>query len=252
MNDFGNDRVKYLMYVKENADKGDKFYQYEYAMVLIDDEQYEEGIKYLEASSKQGYEDATYCLGLCYEQGIYYDQNIDKAKDLYTSLMDNNSGYGYKGLADLLFYSDSSDAEKMEALDLYNKGRNKANTNYFYCDYELGVIYRRGLYVEKDLNKAVEYFLSAYEQMDDPEISLTLGESYLNGTNGLKKDLDKAEELFLNFASYVTDEDEELIDEFVSVTKNSNDKEFISHLLKEIEELKDECDDEDCHCHHHH
>lgn len=251
MDNFGNDRVKYLTYVKDQADRGDKFYQYEYAMVLFDVSEYEEGIKYLEASSKQGYEDATYCLGLCYEEGIYYDVNVDKAKEIYTELMNNHSGYGYKGLADLLFYSESSDDEKMYALDLYNKGRNKVNNNYYYCDYELGVIYRRGLYVEKDLNKAVEYFLSAYEMMDDPEISLTLGESYLNGTNGLKKDLVKAEELLLNFASFVTDEDEELLEEFTYITKKSDEKEFVSKLLNDIENMKDECDSEECHHHHH-
>ena len=251
MSEIKNMREKYVEYLIEKAGSGDKFYQYEYAMLLFEEENYEEGIKYLEASSKQGYEDATYCLGLCYEQGIYYDIDIEKAKELYTSLMNNHSGYGYKGLADLLFYSDSPDSEKMHALDLYNQGRNKTNTNYFYCDYELGVIYRRGLYVEKDLDKAVEYFLSAYENMDDPEISLTLASAYLNGTHGVTKDLEKAKEQLLNFVAYVNDEDEELLIEFNELIKNTNEKEFINNLLKEIDEMKDECDD-DCDCEHHH
>ena len=241
-----------LLYLKDLADKGDKFYEYEYAMELLSNEEYEEAIKYLESSQSKGYEDAIYCLGLCYEEGIYFEKDIDKAKAQYNKLIEMNSGYGYKGLADLLFYSDSSKEEKEEALELYNKGTNKEYNNYFYCDYELGIIYKRGLFVKKDLDKAVKYFLSAQEMMDDPEMSLTLGFAYLNGTNGLNKDLDKAHDLLLDFMSFVSDDDEELLKEFKTLIKKTKNDEFFDKLYKDMEHLEEECDDEDCHCHHQH
>lgn len=241
-----------LSYLKGLADKGDKFYEYEYAMALLTNEHYEEATKYLELSASKGYEDAIYCLGLCYEQGMYYEEDIDKAKELYNKLIDMNSGYGYKGIADLLFYSSSTDEEKMEALEIYKKGTNKDFNNYFYCDFELGIIYKRGLFVKKDLDKAVKHFLSAYEMMDDPEISLTLGSSYLTGSNGLEKDINKAHDLLLDFMLYATEDDEDLLKEFKALTKKANNDEFFEKLYKDAENTKDECDDEECHHHHHH
>ena len=241
-----------LSYLKDLADKGDKFYEYEYAMALLTNEHYEEAIKYLESSSSKGYEDATYCLGICYEQGIYYEENIEKAKELYNKLIEMNSGYGYKGLADLMFYSESTDEEKEEALKLYNEGTNKDYNNYFYCDFELGVIYKRGLYVKKDMDKAIKHFLNAYEMMDDPEISLTLGGAYLFGTNGLNKDLTKAHDLLLDFMLYVTEEDEDLLKEFKDLTKKYDDKVFFDNLLKEAKEKENVEDECSCGEHHHH
>lgn len=251
MDDYKEMLEENLAHLKDLAKDGDRFYEYEYGMALLTNDEYDEAIKYLESSSSKGYEDATYCLGLCYEQGICFDQDIEKAKEYYNELVKKNSGYGYKGLADLLFYGDTSNKEKMEALSLYEKGALKTMSNYYYCNYELGSIYRRGIFVKKDMTKAVEYFLIANEEMVEPEMTLTLGLAYLNGKYGLEKDLTKAHDLLLEFLFEVTDEETDLIEEFNKETKKCKDEDFLNKLYLDAKNRKDECD-EDCECHHHH
>lgn len=140
-------------------------YEYQMAKIYlnINSESYDTvlGIKYLKESADLGYEFALYKLGKFYMDGEYVKKDLHKAEELLSKASNMDNCYAQYRLAKL--YLDNNGG-----LFHLDKGLNclfrSASNGYKYALYQLGKIYYNGKYVEKDINKAIAYLISATEK----------------------------------------------------------------------------------------
>ena len=144
------------------------------------------------------------------------------------------------------FGSESHEPDRKKAYQYYLSGIEKCSLDKYVCHFDLGLMYKYGDDIPKDMTKAVIHFEEAHKEMDDPEIDITLGRSYLFGENGKEQDLSLAHDYLLNFTCHVSEDDKELLDEFDEIVEECEDKEFLHDLFLELKEIMDDG------CAHHH
>lgn len=151
----------------EHTDK--TFYEthpvlYEYQMAKmylnINSESYDAilGIKYLKKSADLGYELAIYKLGKFYMDGEYVKKDLYKAEELLTKASDMENHYAQYRLAKLYLDNNSDLFDSEKGLNILFQS---ASNGYKYALYQLGKIYYNGKYVEKDIDTAIRYLISA-------------------------------------------------------------------------------------------
>ena len=118
-------------------------------------EDYEKGYKYLVKAKELGNIAACNVLGLYYYNGINpLKKNINKALELFKIGADNNYAYSYNNLGK--YYELNKEYNK--AIDCYEKSASLGES--WACN-KVGEIYRKGIWLDKDLKKAYYYYNQA-------------------------------------------------------------------------------------------
>lgn len=145
--------------------------------------EFSESVRWCEKATRMDYPKAWYWLGVLYEQGEHVDEDLDKAYDCYLAAYEGGernedlderipSIYYY------LFVRAYNAGEEQKAFDLCRRGAGAGSVD---CVYWLGWYYYWGKVVEKDYDKAKEYFDMAYSRLpEDEELKRNLGTSYYN------------------------------------------------------------------------
>ena len=210
--------------------------------------------EYLKKAISLGSISALNTIGLCYLFGHTLDgkENRQKALSYFEKAANKGYIYAYNNLGK--FYEDINDYEK--AFYYYEKSASEEES--WACN-RLGLYYYNGIFVNKDIKKAYEYFKIGAEAPYTTRIEWNIYNLvdlfYLKGnsTLGLKKDINKCLELlneikefkpanllflYCYYELYLQDKSKENLNKvnyyLERVEKNSNNKE-----IKEIEaELK--------------
>ena len=122
----------------------------------------DKAIAYYEQSIDLGYQKAYKFLGNMYYNGDYgVEQDKAKAVEYYAAGAENGDFTCTHLYADCLYNGDGTEQDVDKAIELYQwlvdvQAHNKHD--YAWAAYMLGTVYEEGKYVEKDENKAQEYY----------------------------------------------------------------------------------------------
>ena len=119
------------------------------------------GIQYLMQSADIGYEFALYKLSKFYISGKFVKKDLHKAEELLEKASDMDNCYAQFSLANLYLDTNSGLFDSKKGLYFLFKS---ASGGYKFALYQLGKIYYKGQYVEKDIKKAKDYFNQAIEK----------------------------------------------------------------------------------------
>lgn len=188
-----------------------------------------EAVKWYRLSAEQGYADAQYALGQCYEWGDGIQQDYEEAVKWYRLAADQghpfaqnqlgNCYYDGKGveqdyteaikwyqlaiegglslaetqynLGDCYYYGNGVEQDYTEAVNWY---RLAADQKYAHAQNDLGICYRNGYGVQQDYAEAVKWFRLAAGQ-GNAAAMWNLGYCYENG-NGVPQDAEEAEKWY--------------------------------------------------------
>ena len=167
-----------------------------YGFGYLKSEEYDEAYKCFLEGSLQEDPIACICLGNMYLRGYYPKKDYKKAFSYYKHAFDlkNDESIAWDAI---YFITDQIQeiAKDKKAIELYVDYLNYLIEHEMWsiC-ITLGAEYNYGLYIEKDVDKAIELYLMAAEHGIDYGYDC-LGELYFEG-DGIEKDYDKAYEYF--------------------------------------------------------
>ncbi|KAK8892535.1 hypothetical protein M9Y10_029768 [Tritrichomonas musculus] len=159
-------------------------------------------ILYLERSSAEGNQYASFLLGLLYSIGDGVEQNIQRSIEYYQKAADlgcssalNNLGYMYQK-------GNGVERNISKAIEYYKKAADLEDPTALY---NLGSMYENGNGVELNISKAIEFYQKAAD-LENPPALHNLGEKYEKGI-GVEQDNSKAFEYYQRAADlgYVPD-----------------------------------------------
>lgn len=137
------------------------------------------GMDYVNQAAEQGYIDAIYALGYCYETGRNVDSvDHEKAVALFKTLADNDVPAGQFKMG--LYYElgdGGLEADSVKAIEYYQKAADQGHGEAM-C--YLGDFYRIGRYKPLDKAKAFELYYQAHEAGEETG-TYYVGRSYLEG-----------------------------------------------------------------------
>ena len=137
------------------------------------------GMDYVKQSAEQGYIDAIYAIGYCYETGRNVDSvDHEKALAAYQLLADNDIAAGQFKVG--LYYElgdGGLEADSVKAIEYYQKAADQGHGEAM-C--YLADFYRIGRYLPLDQAKAFELYYKAHETGEEMG-TYYVGRSYLEG-----------------------------------------------------------------------
>ncbi len=137
-----------------------------------------------ELCMEHGFPEASLNLGTFYYNGVFVDQDFQKAFELYHAAAEHgilraicNCGYCF-------YYGRHQEKDYAEAYKYFDKGALLYDDAE--CLYKLGDMYVNGYYVEQNESYAFMLYSRAFEQAQDdtealPDAQLRLGKCYLYG-----------------------------------------------------------------------
>lgn len=165
------------------------------ALTMISELKYDEAIPYLVTAAQNGYQKAQYNLGLCYQDGLGVDKDEKIAFYYFKMAAENNHpNAAYNCAVYYLKYDENIEmgikylrisvkndnemdcAKKMLAILLISQEEYYQEAFYLLlnlketdkeCEYYLGFLYENGYGVEKDWNKALEYYEKSIRNGND-------------------------------------------------------------------------------------
>eukprot|EP01080_Neovahlkampfia_damariscottae_P002761 gene2761-4169_t len=189
-------KEKSLEYLLRSVEMGNVFAEYEYGLILVEgkfgiEKNVEKGMKHLRNSSNAGYLCSTYKLANIYEYGI----NGVIKPDLFMAYVHYKKAavHSPRAMADCAFFNSNGMGTKLNiplALEYYNKAYYYGYTTALV---QLGLLYEVGEKVERDINKALEYYSKALEEKCYVACD-SIAYIYSEGVPGVEKDLKKAVE----------------------------------------------------------
>jgi TPR repeat protein len=168
--------------VEEYGSRGNEDLKTRANVILKQD--YSKALFFLEKSAEKGNHGAQYHLGEMYHHGYGVKVDLGRARKLYDKAATGNEEYAYK--VGMVYHCDGELQDFSKAIECYEK------TESGYITIHLGILYLYGLGVERDLEKAIEYFKKLSYI---PFNSFYLGEVYYNGPGDIQ-DYNKAFRLF--------------------------------------------------------
>ncbi|KAK8871335.1 hypothetical protein M9Y10_007055 [Tritrichomonas musculus] len=152
---------------------------------------YDKALEFLKKSSEGGNMNASYLLGLMYENGEGLERDFNKAKKCYEKSAEQGNSHGYNRIGFCYKNGLGIESDYPKAFKYYKKASdmgNKLSIN------NLGICYEQGDGVKQDYSKAVECYKKASE-LGNSGGSYNLADCYEQGV-GVKKDLSKAIEYY--------------------------------------------------------
>ena len=135
-------------------------------------------------------------LGLMYLDGKGVEKDVEKAKSIFQSVIDQECVEGYMGMGCIADEEKSYEA----AYENYNKVLEEKEPYfmYFACN-QIGWLYQNGFGVEQDYSLAMEYFEKSFD-LGSPVAMNNIGWSYQNGF-GVEQDYTLAFEWYMKSAN---------------------------------------------------
>ena len=153
-----------------------------------------EAVKWYRKAADQGEAKAQYNLGNCYDNGEGVEQDKAEAVEWYRKAAEQGDADAQYNLGLCLLYGKGTAKNPKEAADWFEKAAEQDNLD---ACYEMGRAYERGNGRTKDMDKAAKWYQTGAAS-GNPACCSQLGYRYLNGDcNVIKKDVNKALELFL-------------------------------------------------------
>ncbi len=235
----GNPRyIKAYEYFKVAAEKNHPRANWLIAKMLLQgqigsqtNEDYENAYNYLKNAESLGSIAAINTLGIIYLKGLGKNKNIDKAIEYFKKAASENYVYAYNNLGKIA--EENKDYEK--AFKYYSFS---ASLEESWASNKLGQWYRKGIYVEKDMKKACEYYKQA---LDVPKSILNhwayynlAKYFYLDGSYeaNTEKNIDKAIEYFEKTIPQIEQSYEELIYIYIDKYAESQKDEYLNKINK--------------------
>lgn len=189
---FEKDQSLYHEWIEKAAEQGHERAQVEFADILMKNGKTEEAKRYYQSAANKGDNDAKVKLSSLYG-------NSDEKKSLVISTMkglaeNGNPVYEFR-LADLLLKSAWSQEDKKESFDIFLRSAEKGYPNAIH---QIGLMYRDGVGIPRDVKKMEEYLAKASDLGFAPSV-ITLADIYSQGKI-LPKDDEKAFGLYLKAA----------------------------------------------------
>ncbi len=178
------DEVKAFEWTKKAAVQGNATACSNLAVYYRNQDNTNQAIEWYKKAAEYGSKDALYNVGAMY----YNSHDTVQARYWWQKAKDNGNPYGTFGIGRLCY--DAKDYAS--AYDCFKTSQGENHPNTMYC---LGMMYKDGIKVQKDLNKAFELFKQAAESTNknvNSDAMQMLSTCYRFGF-GTSKDLDKAE-----------------------------------------------------------
>ena len=150
-------------------------------------------MEYYKIAADKGYAPAQYSLAVFYFNGFVGESNPVEAMKYCNMAASQDYGKAQCLLGELYYYGKGVEEDKYKAIDWYTKA---ARAGVAQAIYNLGVFYHEGAWLEKDDDKAMDLYMKAAKKGYAPA-NITIGSMYYHGENGLEKNLDKAIEYFV-------------------------------------------------------
>lgn len=119
------------------------------------------GIEILKKSANMGCVHSLYLLGKYYMDGVFLKKDLNKAEKTFIKADNMNNCYAQYKLSKIYFDSNGDLFNPQKGMEFLCKS---ASSGYKYALYQLGKIYYNGVFVEKDINKAIQYLMAAAEK----------------------------------------------------------------------------------------
>lgn len=140
-------------------------YEYQVSKKYLDNnsENYDSkiGIETLKKSANMGCVHSLYLLGKYYMDGVFLKKDLNKAEKAFIKAGNMNNCYAQYRLSKIYFDSNGDLFNPQKGMEFLCKA---ASSGYKYALYQLGKIYYNGVFVEKDINKAIQYLIAAAEK----------------------------------------------------------------------------------------
>ena len=227
------------------------------------DQDYTKAFEWYTKSAEQDNSVGQWSLGCLYELGQGTIQNCVKAVELYSMSADQGDSQGQYNLARVLYFGIGIEKSKEKAIKLlrlseaqddnlapwllgiiyqlendYDKSleclKKALSEGYRYAAISIGDLYKDGLGVEQNGEKAKEYYLQA----DEADGLDSLGNLYLQGCEGIEQDVETAYEYFKKAEAKGKDCNLsiEMCEKYLGITKDD------SHGIREFADKVDAID----------
>jgi len=175
------DRIGYMHYTGQGVEKDLK-----------------KAFEWYEKAADQGHAKAQNFIGWMYQTGQVVESDTKKAIEYYTKAANQGFDVAYTNLASLYYWKE----DYKNAFEWYNKVITNAKTKGgkpIGVQNQIAYMYENGQGVERDLNKAFEWYTKSAEQGDE-YAQYNLGVIYKNG-QGVESDNKKAFEWYTKAAA---------------------------------------------------
>ena len=191
------DLNKALFWYNKSAEQGDSEAQWRlgtmYHLGKGISKDLQNAYKWYHAAAEQGSSDGQWLFGYLYEHGEGVKQDLKKAFHYYSLAANQDDDVGMFYLAQLYEKGIFVDPDPYTAFDLYAQAAVKGHSTSLLC---AGNMCETGVGTEKSIIKAVEYWKKASNcEMAEGEASYKLGYAYYDGY-GVERNLEKAKEYF--------------------------------------------------------
>ncbi|WP_108061605.1 tetratricopeptide repeat protein [Poseidonibacter lekithochrous] len=162
------------------------------AEIYYEEKDFKKAIEYIKIAANKGHLDAISWLGKIYIDGF--------SQDGYEIKKDINKGIQYLKESDEIPFSSYTlgtiyleKHDYINTIKYFKKTLEDSFSNYYKVDasFEIGLLYERGLGVEKDLEEAVKYFKKSYKVARTSKSAQHIGDFYK-----FKKDLETAKKWY--------------------------------------------------------
>ncbi|MDY6300983.1 MAG: tetratricopeptide repeat protein, partial [Bacteroidales bacterium] len=173
------------------AYRGDPYYQYYLGDWYWEEEDYGNAVKWFAKSAAQGYSDAQFFLGVCYENGLGVSQDFEQAARLYRESAEQGDNYAKWKLGQACLYGAGVPKNAELAFQLFHEA---AIEGIAPAIAELGICFEKGLGTSQDIDKAISLYQQAAEQ-GSQNGNVYLANCYWDGI-GVAQDYNEAVRLY--------------------------------------------------------
>lgn len=175
------------------------------------EQDYAVAIDYYEACGDNPY--AELALGFLHYYGQGVEEDTEKAKEMFQSVVDDGCMEGYLGLGDIANMEEDYDA----ALEYYTKAAEEGTEQLYVANAmnNIGWMYDNGTGVEQDYEKALEWYEKAAE-LNNTDAMCNIAWSYLSGS-GVEGDAEKALEWFEKAAELGNEAAKEVVNKIAEI-----------------------------------
>lgn len=170
------DKQKGIKLIEKAAVQGSKNANYEYAMILLKNDQMEKGLNYLKKAANNGQSNAQHRLGKMYYQGNGVPLNRKSGFLLIAEAAKKDEPNAQYDLAKIYFSQESFELQKQ---GVYWLKRAVVNKNYDACD-NLYKLYHAGILAEQNIQLHIKY-LKCSANNGNSDAIFTLASYYETG-----------------------------------------------------------------------
>lgn len=158
------------------------------ANYLLEQEDYERAIQWLEEGVKLGYAEAMYVLGNCYYAEIGVDENIGRAFELYEMASKLKHPDAINNLADMYLNGEYVEVNEEQALRLFELA---AQLGVAEAMFTLGMMFEQGIGIKPNNEQAYTYYKQSAEA-GDSEAQNRMATIYFEGLLQVELNVAKA------------------------------------------------------------